>query len=327
MGIATTYDEFSSDISGSSVFAFNSVEENEEVLQRHSVNQNTRQLGKGSFRSHLATRSMEQADFFSDRYSTFSSMHLELPKDSVGFLFPRTVSGKFIASGVDIGNDQLLVLSNGCGTDIVCPDLSGSEDIAISKARYDAMCDALFPNVAPPEAMSIVKGDTQSLHALRRGVLSLLAQPDFIPSSEQVSNLIAETLIWMGESLGPRRPEGHFLNRHRVRIAMQARDYIEAHYGESIGSEELCRETGVGVRTVQRSFQEYFNCTPTEYLKTVRLDAAHRKLGILDPSLTTVSAVALQYGFNHLGRFSIEFRERFGESPREVLVAQSRVFY
>ena len=30
-----------------------------------------------------------------------------------------------------------------------------------------------------------------------------------------------------------------------------------------------------------------------------------------------------QSGFSHLGRFSVEFRERFAESPRETLAARA----
>jgi AraC-like DNA-binding protein len=36
-------------------------------------------------------------------------------------------------------------------------------------------------------------------------------------------------------------------------------------------------------------------------------------------SAASVSEVAFAYGFEHLGRFSIAYRARFGESPRETL--------
>jgi len=76
---------------------------------------------------------------------------------------------------------------------------------------------------------------------------------------------------------------------------------------------------GVGARTVQRSFREYFDLTITDYLNAVRLDAAHRELAAAQPAQDSVTAIALRSGFSHLGRFSVEFRKRFGESPRETL--------
>jgi AraC family transcriptional regulator, ethanolamine operon transcriptional activator len=53
-------------------------------------------------------------------------------------------------------------------------------------------------------------------------------------------------------------------------------------------------------------------------VKSVRLTAARRALQ--DPSATTsVTDVALQRGFFHLGRFAHDYRELFGESPSETL--------
>ena len=43
-----------------------------------------------------------------------------------------------------------------------------------------------------------------------------------------------------------------------------------------------------------------------DYLKAVRLDAAHRELAAAHPSEDSVTDIALRHGFNHLGRFSIE---------------------
>jgi transcriptional regulator GlxA family with amidase domain len=59
--------------------------------------------------------------------------------------------------------------------------------------------------------------------------------------------------------------------------------------------------------------------TITDYLKTVRLDKARRDLQASHQSLTTVATVALRHGNMHLGRFSVHYRARFGESPKETL--------
>ena len=83
--------------------------------------------------------------------------------------------------------------------------------------------------------------------------------------------------------------------------------------------EDLCRETGVGARTLQRCFQEYFRLTVSRYLKVVRLDSTRRDLTAADNEAASVTTIAMQNGWNHLGRFSVDYREHFGESPRETL--------
>jgi AraC-like DNA-binding protein len=83
--------------------------------------------------------------------------------------------------------------------------------------------------------------------------------------------------------------------------------------------EDICRETGVGLRCLQRAIRAYFDVTLTELLESVRMEAAHRDLSNLRLEESTVTQVALDNGFTHLGRFSVAFHQRFGETPSERL--------
>jgi len=109
-------------------------------------------------------------------------------------------------------------------------------------------------------------------------------------------------------------------------VANRARACIDEHFRESVRMEDLCRATGVGVRTLQRGFRQCFGMTVTIYLKGVRLDAAYRDLIAANPSRDTVTAIALRNGCGHVGRFSSEFRERFGQLPRETLRSEPSAF-
>jgi AraC-like DNA-binding protein len=102
-------------------------------------------------------------------------------------------------------------------------------------------------------------------------------------------------------------------------VARRARAFIDGHYREHIRMKDLCHETGLSIRTVQRCFRQHFGVTVTSYLKAVRLDAAHCDLVTANPSRDTVTKIALRNGCSHLGRFSSEFRERFGQLPHETL--------
>ncbi len=113
------------------------------------------------------------------------------------------------------------------------------------------------------------------------------------------------------------------VNASHIRVARFAQDYIEEHFCEAVHIEDLCRVTGVGVRTLQRCFREYFDITVSSYLRAVRLDSARRELLAAHRSDTSVTRIAMHNGCTHLGRFSVEFRERFGETPRETLRIQA----
>jgi AraC-like DNA-binding protein len=63
--------------------------------------------------------------------------------------------------------------------------------------------------------------------------------------------------------------------------------------------------------------------TLTELLESVRMEAAHRDLSRLNPEESTVTRVALDNGFSHLGRFSVAHHQRYGAKPSEVLARRS----
>ncbi len=111
----------------------------------------------------------------------------------------------------------------------------------------------------------------------------------------------------------------------RISIAKQAQAFINEHHTELIHIEDLCRATGVGVRSLQRAFRGYFEVTITEYIKTVRLDMAHRALAAAHPAECSITEIALANGFGHLSRFSGMYRERFGESPTKTQAAMPAI--
>jgi len=316
------YDEFSSDLPSERTIRFDSAEEMEETFLQWGINQPIRQLGKGKFRSALAAQNTEQTDLFSDRYNTAISVYLEPQPGSVILLFPRSASGFFMVNGEDVGNDRLIVMAEGCSADIVVPALAGSEAIAIHETQFIDMIQVLCPMAVPLDVSAIADGDTAQLHALRKAVAHLVARPESGVRDEDVANVIARTIAWMGDSCLQWGTERLKWVGARTRVARLAQEYIEEHYREAVHIEDLCRVTGVGVRTLQRCFREYFDVTVSNYLKTVRLDMARRQLLAAHRSNDSVTQIAMDNGCTHLGRFSVEFRERFGRSPKETLAMQ-----
>lgn len=315
------YEDFASDLPLQQSVLFESAEACEETLRQYGVDQPTRQLGKGLFRARLATRSTEQADLFADRYNTAISLRLEPPAGTISFLFPRSPNGKFLSCGEEIGNSSLIMLDERSSIDIVTSAFSGTEAIAIPEARFIEMTETLFPTegLISSEKPVVIRGDTAQLCALRNSLIELMAFPESKPSPEYLSNVITAMLTWLIESQGQCRPERILINRKRIHIAKLARDFIEEHYSQAITTESLCLVTGASARSLQRCFLEYFNLTITDYLKMVRLNAAQRELTSTHSSESSVTEIAMRQGFTHLGRFSIAYRDRFGESPRNTL--------
>jgi transcriptional regulator GlxA family with amidase domain len=54
------------------------------------------------------------------------------------------------------------------------------------------------------------------------------------------------------------------------------------------------------------------------YLRNARLDKVRETLRRTEHE-TSVTEIAMQWGFTHMGRFSVEYRRRFGECPSQTL--------
>jgi AraC-like DNA-binding protein len=84
----------------------------------------------------------------------------------------------------------------------------------------------------------------------------------------------------------------------------------------------LCRALGVSERTLRKAFHRIHGLPPCRHLRMLRLSRARRALLSADGRLTTVTAIATHFGFLELGRFSVEYRKAFGESPSRTLNRQ-----
>ncbi|MBL7253558.1 helix-turn-helix transcriptional regulator [Actinoplanes sp. LDG1-01] len=95
--------------------------------------------------------------------------------------------------------------------------------------------------------------------------------------------------------------------------------YVDGHAADPITLEDIAAAAGIGVRALQAGFRRHLDTTPIGYLLRVRLNHAHNALRAADPSVETVATIAHRWGFTHLGRFSVRYRDMFGRRPSETL--------
>ncbi|MCD2198053.1 AraC family transcriptional regulator [Actinomycetospora endophytica] len=103
-------------------------------------------------------------------------------------------------------------------------------------------------------------------------------------------------------------------------VVRRAVEFIEAEAHRDIGPDDIAAAARVGVRGLQSAFRRYRDQTPTEYLRQVRLEHAHQDLVAGDTTRGDgVAAIAARWGFAHPGRFSVQYRQSYGCSPRDTL--------
>lgn len=101
------------------------------------------------------------------------------------------------------------------------------------------------------------------------------------------------------------------------RDARRARDYIHEHLASPITLADLVEASGVPGRTLLQHFRDAHGASPMRYVRDLRMERV--RAGLASGAARCVADCALRWGFAHPGRFSIEYRRRFGESPSSTL--------
>jgi AraC-like DNA-binding protein len=103
---------------------------------------------------------------------------------------------------------------------------------------------------------------------------------------------------------------------HQVR---EADDFLQSHAAGPVTVDDLARHLGISTRSVFGGFRRHLGVTPMRRLKDIRLARAREDL--LSARGDAVTTIAMRWGFSHLGKFSSDYRARYGELPSETLKA------
>jgi AraC-like DNA-binding protein/tetratricopeptide (TPR) repeat protein len=103
----------------------------------------------------------------------------------------------------------------------------------------------------------------------------------------------------------------------------KALERLESEPARAWRLEELATAAGVAPRTLQKHFCRFVGRTPLAFLRELRWTRARQAL-LHEAGHANVTEIATFWGFGHLGRFAIEYRRRYGESPSATLRRSQR---
>lgn len=99
----------------------------------------------------------------------------------------------------------------------------------------------------------------------------------------------------------------------------KAIDFIQANIADGLSLQTIAQEVGVSGRTLQKGFNHFLQQTPSEYIRSLKLNRVHQSLLTASPQNHSVTSIMLQYGISDQGRFANLYKKRFGELPSETL--------
>ena len=186
-----------------------------------------------------------------------------------------------------------------------------------------AGCDLTPPKdslilTPPPLAMAKLLRLHAAARRLAEEAPEIIANPDAARGLEQ-----ALTEAMVGCLSSDSVHEDTVAQRQHELIMRRFRRVLEEKPGQSLYITEICKAIGVSARTLQACCREQLGMGPKRYLLLRRLHLARRALREVTPGATTVTDIAMRYGFWHFGRFAGEYRSLFGESPSATLHRES----
>jgi AraC-like DNA-binding protein len=102
------------------------------------------------------------------------------------------------------------------------------------------------------------------------------------------------------------------------RALRAARDHLADNAGEPLDLAQLACASGIGIRALQLGFRRHFGQSISQMLLDIRLAGLHARLAQAAPDVS-ITDLAFDLGFTHLGRMAGAYREKFGETPSATL--------
>jgi len=111
----------------------------------------------------------------------------------------------------------------------------------------------------------------------------------------------------------------HPAHRTRRHLVSQAERTVLAELQAPLNIAKLSRTLGVSERYLRSAYQSVHGMPPRLYLHALKLSQARRALMLACSRSVTATQIAKSLGFRELGRFSVDYRKMFGESPSATL--------
>ncbi len=170
--------------------------------------------------------------------------------------------------------------------------------------------------IVTPPAAAMAK--LQRLHAAA-GALAEDA-PEVIAHDEAARGLEQALILAMVACLDTQdEAEDASARRRHTTIMRRFRAAIAERPEEAIYIPDLCAAIGVPQRTLHLCCHESLGMGPKRYLLLRRMALARHALREAGAARTTVTDIASRFGFWNFGRFAVEFRALYGETPSTTL--------
>lgn len=243
------------------------------------------------------------------------------PPGVVTFVFRSSETGNLWWRSQDTDIDDVLVYKPGSEVRCISGQNFEIQSISLQWSQIQKACEILeltCPTLAQlPETIRISKAERFEMNALLSGYRT---NPEIVPETSIRS--IWEKLVWNWIAQRNTRSKSMPNAKVRSRGLRNCLDYLEDADLAQVNISTLRTVANVSDRTLQYAFQDKFDVTMQEFLRSLRLSQARSLLADRSKCHLNIGDVARSLGLWHHGRFTQEYKRMFGETPQQTRMSR-----
>jgi AraC-like DNA-binding protein len=281
-------------------------------------------VGGGDFRGRVTHVAFDRVKVVRGEESLPVIVRSKVPAGRLVAVMIRPGSAPAMRCGNEITSRQIVLA--GAGSTVSWRTTGAGQWGAISFAVDDFLRigrDLLGRNLVPPAAQLVLTPPAPQIARLQRvhDTICRMSETNpraiFMPdeAAELERKLLHAFLACVrgtdGRETKASRQHGQVLARFEA--------LLEAYPHRPPDMAEICTTIGVPGRTLRHCCAHHFGISPKQYLMIRRLHSARRALLLATPAPGQIARIATRFGFFELGRFSVAYRELFGELPSATL--------
>ena len=272
---------------------------------------------------------IDEFQIFEQSFGGITLAQGQLPPDTCGFAIPQIVSEGCLFVGQEVTFDtgfmsqysqeyELKTGANHKHIVFIAPItqvLSCAKQMQYPLTNEDLTRGLVIPN---PRAYQ------QFTHYLQELLILAKTQPQTLTDSiknQSLKQLILADLLPLFVDVLMVKPVTYLPAKESAQrcLVKQATTLIKENIKHPISLTDLCQNIGKSQRSLYYGFQEAYGLAPMTYLKILRLNGIRQVLKSADPNVNTVTEIATDWGFWHIGQFCADYKKMFGETPATTL--------
>ena len=293
---------------GATLQRYSSIDDQAEQLT--GFDQAYQQLDSGSYTGAFLACDSEEVGFFVERTNRRLGQQGAGPSGVISAVVLLSAPGPSLSNGSAFTMDDVLLVGPGGAYEAV---IDAGVEPAVFSVSLASAASLPLRRLSNQQAGRVRRVADPELSRRFRAVASS-ALRSWDPASQSVSVPRSVVHALMVELLtAPSAAQGS--SHASIVLYRAARDIMLDALTESLSMPEVATRVGTSRRTLEQAFDKCVSVSPARFHKLLRLNNARR---LLEGGRHSVSRAATSSGLHHLGRFSSDYHDLFGELPSET---------